>query len=99
MLDASRRGTVTEVTVRVAASWRAAFDGIMTRQQCRSASVAELNEHDGEKLVDGPGVLDLQRASQDDGQSRAGCTVSGRVLARTGPGLKATVAGERDCDR
>ena len=63
MLDASRRGIVTEVTVRVAASRRAAFDGLMTRQQCMSASVAELNEHDGEKLVDGPGVLDLQRAT------------------------------------
>jgi hypothetical protein len=99
VVGATRRGIVTEVTVLVAARWRAAFDGIMTPQQRRSEAVARLSEHDGEKVVDGQAVLDLQRAGQDDGRSRAGGSVSGRVLAGTGSALKATVAGERDCRR
>ena len=90
---------MTEKTVLAAARWRAAFDGLMTPQQRRSEAVARLSEHDGEKVVDGQAVLDLQRAGQDDGRSRAGGSVSGRVLAGTGSALKATVAGERDCRR
>ena len=61
--------------------------------------MAELSEQDGEKVVDGQAVLDLQRAGQDYGRSRAEGMVPGRVLARTGSGLKAMVAGERDCGR
>ena len=90
---------MAEMNVPVSAGRRAAFDGIMARQQRRSASVAELNEHDGEKVVDGQAVLDLQRAGQDDGRNRARGSVSGRVLAGTGSGVKAMVAGERDCRR
>ena len=57
MVGASRRGIVTEATVLVAAGRRAALDGLMTLQQRRSASAAELSEQDGEKVVDGQAVL------------------------------------------
>ena len=90
---------MAEMTVSVVARWRAAFDRLMTLQQRRSEAVARLSEQDGEKVVDGQAVPDLQRAGQDDGRSRAGGSVSGRVLAGTGSALKATVAGERDCRR
>ena len=90
---------MAEMTVSVVARWRAAFDRLMTLQQRRSEAVARLSEQDGEKVVDGQAVPDLQRAGQDDGRSRAGGSVSGRVLARTGSALKAMVAGERDCGR
>ena len=90
---------MTEMTVLVAARWRAAFDGPMTPQQRRSEAVARLSEHDGEKVVDGQAVLDLQRAGQDDGRNRAGGMVHERVLARTGSDVKAMVAGERGCGR
>ena len=59
---------MTEMTVLAAARWRAAFDGLMTPQQRRSEAVARLSEHDGEKVVDGQAVLDLQRAGQDDAE-------------------------------
>ena len=90
---------MAEMTVSVVARWRAAFDRLMTLQQRRSEAVARLSEQDGEKVVDGQAVPDLQRAGQDDGRSRAEGSVSGRVLARTGSALKAMVAGERDCGR
>ena len=90
---------MAEMTVSVVARWRAAFDRLMTLQQRRSEAVARLSEQDGEKVVDGQAVPDLQRAGQDDGRSRAGGSVSGRVLAGTGSALKAMVAGERDCGR
>ena len=92
---------MAEMTVSVVARWRAAFDRLMTLQQRRSEAVARLSEQDGEisKVVDGQAVPDLQRAGQDDGRSRAGGSVSGRVLAGTGSALKAMVAGERGCGR
>ena len=90
---------MAEMTVSVVARWRAAFDRLMTLQQRRSEAVARLSEQDGEKVVDGQAVPDLQRAGQDDGRSRAGGSVSGRDLAGTGSALKAMVAGERDCGR
>ena len=90
---------MAEMTVSVVARWRAAFDRLMTLQQRRSEAVARLSEQDGEKVVDGQAVPDLQLAGQDDGRSRAGGSVSGRVLAGTGSALKAMVAGERDCGR
>ena len=90
---------MAEMTVSVVARWRAAFDRLMTLQQRRSEAVVRLSEQDGEKVVDGQAVPDLQRAGQDDGRSRAGGSVSGRVLAGTGSALKAMVAGERDCGR
>ena len=61
--------------------------------------MSEMSEHDGEKLVDGQAVFDIQCAGQDDGRNRAEGMVPGRVLARTGSGLKAMVAGERGCGR
>ena len=81
---------MAEITVLVAA-----FDGMVMLQQRRSAAVGDLSEKDGEKEVDGQAVLDLPRAGQDDGRSRAGGSMSGRVLAGTRSALKAMVAGKR----
>ena len=86
---------MAEMTVLVAAGRRAAFGRVVMLQQQRSAAVADLSEQDGEKVVDGQAVLDLPHAGQDDGRSRAGGSMSGRVLAGTGSALKAMVAGER----
>ena len=78
---------MTEMTVLVAARWRAAFDGPMTPQQRRSEAVARLSEHDGEKVVDGQAVLDLQRAGQDDGRITAEVGREGRCLGVSWQGL------------
>ena len=86
---------MAEMTVLVAAGRRAAFYWMVMLQQRRSAAVGDLSEKDGEKEVDGQAVLDLQRAGQDDGRSRAGGSMSGRVLAGTRSALKAMVAGKR----
>ena len=92
---------MAEMTVSDSGRLRAALDELIhvTWQQRRSRAVAEKSEHDGEKLVDGQAVLDLQRTGQDDGRNRAGGMVHERVLARTGSDLKAMVAGERGCGR
>ena len=96
-----RRHVMAEMTVSDSGRLRAALDKLITGKQCtcRSQAVAEQSEHDGEKLVDGQAVLDLQRAGQDDDRNRAGGMVHERVLARTGSDVKAMVAGERGCGR
>ena len=48
---------MAEMKVPAAAGLRAAFDELITGQQRRSQAVAEMSEHDGEKLVDGQAVL------------------------------------------
>ena len=68
-----RRHVMAEMTVSDSGRLRAALDELIhvTWQQRRSRAVAEKSEHDGEKLVDGQALLDLQRAGQDHGRGRA----------------------------